>query len=347
LRPTATIDRIRMAGTITSDASHAGGSALITDLASRAELNGTRVKLQRWVDDRERWRCKRKDTGEDLGLKLGNLTPEGTTLPPLLSAAAMDCTSGDLGLIRAWLGSGGDIEARLRSVPANLGETLLMCACWVGHTECLAELIRRGADVNARSDVGATALMASLRHPSVVQLLLEAGAHTHLRWVGPGPTDAYGLAAGTALDNAERLGHKESAALLRRHAVAADESAPRRDVFEQEREVLMKVLAADLLAKQARMGDAKKAERQEWIQQTISAAFADAADAASLSQRFARHADGRLDAGHWRTVAAAEADHLARQPRFKQVSTEICDKLPGFMEHLSSMASLEDYKGFG
>ena len=46
-----------------------GKSAAISGLTSRPELNGTRVTVEKWLEDRARWRVCRADTGEKLGVK--------------------------------------------------------------------------------------------------------------------------------------------------------------------------------------------------------------------------------------------------------------------------------------
>lgn len=318
----------------------AGAPAVIFGLASKPELNGTRVTIGQWIEERQRWRCKRKNTAEALGVRAANLHREDEdALPsPIVEAASLD----DRECVVAWLESGGDIDARGRSSTNDPGDTLLMLASAAGHDDLVVQLLRRGADVNGRSDTGGTALMSALPHPSIVRQLLQAGAHTHLRWVGPsrGATE---FVCGTALDNAEHRGLAEAAALIRQNASGPDAAvgvANRRDGFELERDVLMKVLAATLLPQQAMMGDAKAAERRAWMQQLIESAFADPDDSASLSLRFTRHGDERYGVDIWVRAAHNDANVLARQPRFKELSSEISDQVPGLHEHLQKMVAL-------
>ena len=81
--------------------------------------------------------------------------------------------------ITSWLDRGGDVNVTSFS---KHGHTMLMMACISDHKEIVAELIRRGADLNLKSG-GKTALhhCAGLGHPGPARLLLEAGARTDLR----------------------------------------------------------------------------------------------------------------------------------------------------------------------
>ena len=353
-----------------------GVKALIHGLGGRPELNGARVAITGWLNDKQRWRCKHVGTGELLAVKVDNLQRETAgRLPQRIFDALVAC---ELDFVRAWLSSGGDIDAGMPAQHVNAGWTLLMCACHLGRADCAAELLGRHADVNARSHGGATALLVSLKHPSVLRILLECGAHTHLRWVGPSAEKDDGgavLVPGTALLNAEKLGLEEAAALLREHERAQPPTtAPPRDVFELEVEILARVLAARLLADQAFMGDFKEDERRAWTQVRnsvplrasdgplrasdgplmtsdclphqgrIRSAFADPADAAALSRRFSRHGDARLDLEHWERIAVAETVFLSRRSHFKQISEQTSDELPGFMEQLQMMTGFSAHK---
>ena len=187
--------------------------------------------------------------------------------------------------------------------------------------------------------------MASIRHPSILELLLAAGAQYHLSWSGseatPGP---FGLVPGTAHENAEHAGLADAAALLQQHEASLEESdPPRRDVFELERDTLTRVFAATLLAKQAQLDSSKAAERARWLQEMISSAFADPSASASLSKRFARHGDKGLDADVWSAVAQADADALAGHPHFRKISSEVSEDLPGLAEQLASWCALKPY----
>jgi hypothetical protein len=236
-----------------SDPSHAGASGFLLGLESRPELNGIRVKLEEWVEDKRRWRVRRADTGEAIGAKLDHLAPETPGQLPYLIAVGVAGTEQHYAL--AWLNSGGKIDAPSRSLPGDTGATLLMMACNFGKADLAAELLRRGANIDARDDNGTTALMCALPYPQIVSQLLAAGAQTHCKWTDPvvhegdtaaaaeaagggassvaGGADADGasssstvgqqqstrrLVPGTALEIAETVGHKAAAELLRKHA---------------------------------------------------------------------------------------------------------------------------------
>merc|ERR1711907_143293 len=95
-------------------------------------------------------------------------------------------------------------------------------------------------------------------------------------------------------------------------------------------------MAANLLAKQAEMGDFQMTERTRWTQNLIHKAFSDPLDAAALSRRFSRHGDNRLDLAVWSAISMIDVDALSRRPHFKKISMEVMDQLPGVAEFLMS-----------
>lgn len=316
----------------------ANAIGIVVGLESRTEMNGIRVLLERWVDDRARWRVTRLDNGESLGVKMDNLAPEGEpgTLPAIISMLL----STDMGLIRVWLGSGGNIDGASRT---HNGATLLMLACGNGLESIAEELIGRGAGVNARDDNGGSALLNSLHHPGIVRLLLKHGAHTNLQCFGEKTEGSKwpipAVTPGTALENAERLGLSEAANAIREHeAKLASQPAaaqqPPRDVWQLEEDVLMRVLGATILARQAQLGDFKLSERNQWMQSLITTAFAEADDASSLSHRFSRHGANKLKLNVWSATASIETDRLSRKSGFKDIVGQLADQLPGLMEQL-------------
>lgn len=317
---------------------NAGGMAVVTGLKSRAELNGARVAVEKWIPDRMRWSVV-THTGERLGVKTECLVASEEGFVPQHLVGEM--LSGDPTTVRAWLDSGGDIDS---PTPDGGGATLLMCACSHGLGDCAAELLARGADVNARDDDGATPLICALAHPPLVTLLLEAGGLSHLRWAGKERAKD-GRVCGSALENAVHAGHNASADLLRAHDEATrdgDGSEPGRDVFEKEREILMRVCAAKLLTDQVKMGDFMDVERDRWMGRLVTNAFADPRDAAALSRRFSKHGDeGRLRLDLWIRVAETMANTLAAHPRFREITMEVSDAMPGLMQSLHMMANNE------
>ena len=120
-----------------------GAIAFIVDLTSKPELNGIRVRLKEFIEDRQRWRVYRVDSlsAEPLGVKADNLVVESPgKLPPLLSSAS--ATADKQNLVLAWLNSGGDIDAISRGSPKETGANLLMAACERGDADFAAELLR-------------------------------------------------------------------------------------------------------------------------------------------------------------------------------------------------------------
>jgi uncharacterized protein len=108
-------------------------------------------------------------------------------LPTLAVAASLFCFSaaaamagpvgdaakaGDLAALATALGSDGAIEERNASA-----ETPLIIAALAGRTDVVLDLIKRGADVNARNDRGMTALHAATYAGDLpaVEALLAAG----------------------------------------------------------------------------------------------------------------------------------------------------------------------------
>lgn len=121
-------------------------------------------------------------------------TPHGT---PLHYA----CGYGEIGMIRALLQKGADINAR----SPRLGMTPLMTACkqWA-HSYVVTPLLDAGAEINARDFDGRTALHHSidpLMNVPLVELLLEKGAD-------PSIPDRFGT---TAILQARLLGFEETA----------------------------------------------------------------------------------------------------------------------------------------
>ncbi len=86
--------------------------------------------------------------------------------------------SGDVETVRALLDAGADVEARTED-----GHTALMLAAAGSHEGIVRMLLDAGADVNARDEKGWTALMwpAFLGHEGIVRALLDAGADVNAR----------------------------------------------------------------------------------------------------------------------------------------------------------------------
>lgn len=85
---------------------------------------------------------------------------------------------GHLDTVRRLLDQGADINAK-----GNTGATALMMACWWGHVDIVKLLLDRGANVNAKGLDGYTALMEAARYGrfEIAELLLERGAHVNAK----------------------------------------------------------------------------------------------------------------------------------------------------------------------
>jgi ankyrin repeat protein len=107
--------------------------------------------------------------------------------------------------VRTLLDEGADVEAK-----TERGLTALGFAAARGHIEVVRLLLEQGADVEAKTEGGLTALMAAaaLGHIEVVRLLLEQGADVNAETEG---------GKKTALSFAEQRGHTEVVNLLREH----------------------------------------------------------------------------------------------------------------------------------
>ena len=317
-------------------ASHAGAPAFVIGLEDTPELNGVRVKLEEPLfaagappTEEKRWRVRRRDSSEALTMKIDNLAPEMPGVLPYLIAVGV--AGAEENYAANWLDTGGGVDAPSRSLQADTGGTLLMLACLKGKAAFAKDLLERGANVNARDDDGLTALIAAVAHPEVVALLLDAGAHAHLRYSGAHAT----LVTGTALENAAAGGHAATEALLKeRGGGGGGEGSTPRDVHALEQATLMRVLAAMMLEHSAQLGDEHAAARAAWLQGLIEANFADAADQAALasSPRFAKYGDDRLKADAWYEVAQREGQYLSKHAKFEAVVEEVAAAMPGVKE---------------
>ena len=99
---------------------------------------------------------------------------------------------GDVQAVRELLRSGADVDARDRH-----GQTALMLAAHRGHAEIAVLLVEAGADLNVTAKYNLTALMLAIvaGHAAVARALITAGADLDVRGTG-----APGFAGKTAYD---------------------------------------------------------------------------------------------------------------------------------------------------
>src|SRR5512132_559093 len=109
-------------------------------------------------------------------------------------------TSGDVEAVRQLIRSGANVDARNRH-----GQTALMVAAQRGHREVVETLVASGADLDVTAKYKLSALMLAIvaGHAAVARVLARAGAALRLRGTGaPGFTGitAYDLAVARSME---------------------------------------------------------------------------------------------------------------------------------------------------
>jgi ankyrin repeat protein len=97
--------------------------------------------------------------------------------------------AGYTAIVQMLIQKGAKLEAKIKKVnlgiirpdaqyhiQTNVGQTALIAAAKFGHTETVKVLLSNGANINAKTDSGETALMLAKKYPEIVKLLQQAGA---------------------------------------------------------------------------------------------------------------------------------------------------------------------------
>jgi len=87
---------------------------------------------------------------------------------------------GDVEAAQNAMKNGADVDAEV--IDGDMKDwTVLMVAAFYGHADVIKLLLDHGADVNAKTSKGSTALMAAAEHVDVVKLLLDHGAEVNAK----------------------------------------------------------------------------------------------------------------------------------------------------------------------
>ncbi len=86
--------------------------------------------------------------------------------------------AGNISRVRELIKAGADVNAKTKD-----GETVLMWASFSGHVDTARELIKAGADLNAKQKDGETVLMmaAGEGHTDTTKELIKAGADVNAK----------------------------------------------------------------------------------------------------------------------------------------------------------------------
>ena len=142
------------------------GSEFGTQMPPTGALTSGQVAvIKAWIDQGAHW--PDEASGEQA---VAPIDPEATALVNLLRA-------GDTATFRARAAR----NPKLINARGPGGATPFMFAALYGDAALLKELADRGADVNARNDGRATALMWAVADPAKVRVLLDRGADVHAR----------------------------------------------------------------------------------------------------------------------------------------------------------------------
>jgi uncharacterized protein len=203
---------------------------------SNKKIRKTRSKRQRGGADEQE--LEQRDDNiirlssfndEDVRKVIANLLEEGVSPVAKNTALHVASRNGHTEIVEMLLEKGADVNAK-----TNEGITALIRASEKGHTETVARLLEKGADVNAKDSDGWTALMWASRngHAETVTILLEEGADVNAK-------DNYFLGS-TALDIAIKKEHPEIVKLLKQSIVT--QTLPKHLERQEDRKNLAMVM---------------------------------------------------------------------------------------------------------
>ena len=161
------------------------------------------VEAHRVDEERKRAELQRQLEAQQAEEARRKAEPEKPKRPAMSDEEFLElCETGDAVKVAEAIRNGANVNAR-----NNIGSTALIYAAYEGHTETARVLLQNGADVNARDNSGETALMEAAwkGHKETARLLLQSGANVNAR-------DNIGE---TALRWATRYRHAKTANLLR------------------------------------------------------------------------------------------------------------------------------------
>lgn len=143
-------------------------------------------------------------------INMGSEKPVETEKPVNYDVISL-AANGKLEDIREAINAGADVNAK-----DNKGATALIRASWEGNLELAELLLKHGADVNARNDDGCTALMFAAfdGHPKIAEVLIAYGANKNLR--DKNGSTAYDYVRYVRKGSSVRKGKGFSASLLQR-----------------------------------------------------------------------------------------------------------------------------------
>jgi len=183
---------------------------LVTFILGSLSFLGARIALHRWCEpDPDRSLLECIDRSDISGIR--SALAWGASKNPVAGSAPLHYAAlrGRLSAARELIRDGADVNAR-----DVAGSTPLMCAAMAGHAEVAQLLLDHGAKPNTLNDAGHGPLWyaASGGHIRTVAVLLAGGADPNLEFSG----------GETALSAAIEEGHDEIAEMLRQAMQVAE-----------------------------------------------------------------------------------------------------------------------------